>query len=243
MSDQTSKTPVRFPSGVTNTLDTGKNRLAHGFGGPDPRRYIQYFNDFTTYAAGDFTKTDVGTSPTAALTDAAGGALLLTAPNDNPGSTFLQVTKKCFYPAVGYRMWFEAKFQVSNVATVDAVIGLQITDTTPLLVSDGMYFLMTTGAATVDFIVESSNTLTTNSAIATLTAATDVRLGFYYNGVDEVQYHVNGVQVGHSAVTNLPTSAGLAPSFGLKSNSANSRTMQIDYIWAAQERFNVSNKS
>ena len=243
MSDQTSKTPVRFPSGVTNTFDTQKNRLAHSFGGPDPRRYIQYFNDFFVYASGDWTKTDVGTSPTAALTDGAGGQLLLTAPNDNPGSTFLQLVKQAFYPATGYRMWFEAKWKVSNVATVDAVMGLQVTDTTPLAVSDGIFFKLTTGAATVDFLVEASSTATTASAVATLAADTFVRTGFYYNGVDEVQYYIDGVLKGESVATNLPTAAGLSPSFGLKSNSANARTMTIDYIWAAQERFNVSNKS
>jgi hypothetical protein len=243
MADQTSRTPVRFPSGVTNTFDTNKNRLAHGYPSMDPRRLITYYNDFFTYAAGDWTKTDVGTTPTAALTDGAGGRLLLTAPNDNPGSTFLQLTNKSFYPATGYRMWFEANFQVSNVATVDAVMGLQIIDTTPLAVSDGMYFIMTTGAATVDFIVKSSNTATTASAITSLVAATDIRLGFFYNGTSEVQYYVNGVQFGESVITNLPTSAGLSMSFGLKSNSANARTMNIDYVWAAQERFNVSNKS
>jgi len=67
-------TPSRFNNGVTNV---GKNHFAANFKAMVPTKYHQYFNDFDTYVAGDWTVTAVGAG-TQALTDGDGGLLLRT---------------------------------------------------------------------------------------------------------------------------------------------------------------------
>jgi hypothetical protein len=61
-----------------------------------------------------------------------------------------------------------------------------------------------------------------------------VVLSFYYNGEGVCQYWVDGSlggQLDGTATTNL-----LSPTFGIQNGSGDVRTMQIDYLFCAQER-------
>jgi hypothetical protein len=116
------------------------------------------------------------------------------------------------------------------------VMGLQITDTTPLDVSDGVFFIKADGAATVNLLVEKNNTATTTSSVATMVNDTFIRLGFYYDGVSSIEYFVNGVLGGSSVTTNLPDDEDMTISFALQNGEAVAKTMTVDYIFAAKER-------
>lgn len=241
MTRQVSRTPARFPSGVNNSLEGGNpNTLMHALGALDPTRFHSYYNDFDVYAAGDWTATDVGTN-TAALTGVDGGNLLVTTGTDNPASKYFQLVAAGFAPVAGYKQWFEVRFKTGSgtITLPDIVFGMQALDTTPLAVSDGIYFIKANGAATVDFIVKGSSTATTASAITSLAASTSYSFGWFYNGKDEVQYFVNGVKFGTAAITNLP-SVVLTPSFGINATTAASQTLTMDYIWSCKERWTTN---
>ena len=235
MTRQVSRTPVRYPSGVNNSLSGANPGTAwRMYGDADSTRYQKYENDFMTYVAGDWTITDVGTDTTA-LTDGDGGQITITTGAAGTDSRFHQLPKLMFYPEAGKQMWFEAKIKADSATLSNIVIGLQAQDTTPLAVSDGIYFIKASGAATYDFIVKAENVATTASAAGSIAAATFLRLGFYYNGSDAVEYFADNVKLGSLAITNLP-SAGLTLSFGLAASTAVARTLVVDYIACVKER-------
>ena len=225
-------TPTRYTSGVTTAKPT--ETLAQ-FILPDMTKAHVYFNDFDTYTAADWTVTEVGVA-TQALADGDGGLLLVTNAAADDDSSFNQKVGESFLMETGKKAWFKAKFQVNDATQSDVVIGLQITDTTPLDVTDGIFFLKADGAATVDLLVEKDNTATTTASVATLVDDTDITLGFFYDGVDKIIVFVNDVAVASSVTTNLPDDEALTVSFGVQNGEAVAKTMTLDYIVAAKER-------
>ena len=202
---------------------------------PNPFDVHQYFNDFDTYTAGNWTITETGTG-SRALTDGVGGLLLITNAAADNDANFFQKKGESFKFQSGKRLWFETRFKVNDATNTDLVAGLQITDTTPLAVTDGVYFIKPDDAATVNFTVIKNSTATTASAIATMANATNIVLGFYYDGVSAVKYYVDRVYTGSSVVTNLPDDEELTISFGIQNGAAAAKNMTVDYIFAAQER-------
>ena len=85
-------------------------------------------------------------------------------------------------------------------------------------------------------VVNKNGTATTKTGVATLVADTFVDLAFYYNGVDAIEYAVNGVKVGTAVVTNLPDDEDLTITFGIQNGEAVAKTMTIDYIFVSKER-------
>lgn len=230
--------PQRFGDGVTNTL-TGMWAKAPFL---DPRLYHTFFDDFDRYVAGDWTITTTeagGGDATEALTDEAGGVLLVTndaADNDND---FFQKKGESFKFVAGKKTFFEARLKTSDATQSDIVVGLQITDTTPLAVTDGVYFLKTDGAATVDFTTLMNSAGVTSAAVATMANATHIRLGFYYDGASAIQVYVDDVltvTVSVVAGTTLCNDEELTVSFGIQNGEAVAKTLSVDYILVAQER-------
>jgi hypothetical protein len=224
--------PTRFQNGVTN--NAGSNALGM-MGQLDPTLYHTFFDDFDTFTAADWTITNVGVTPTVAVTAVDGGAILQTNTAGVADSAFLQKTGASFAFAAGKKAWFKARFQVSDATQSSIVFGLQVVDTTPLAVSNGMYFLKADEAATYSFISATGSVLTTAAAIGTLVAATMTELAFYFDGVNEVQYFVDCVLKGRMAVATLPTGL-VTVSFGMANGEAVAKTMTTDYIFAAIER-------
>lgn len=202
---------------------------------PNPFDVHQYFEDFNTYVAGNWTVSETGTG-SRALTNGVGGLLLITNAAADNDRNFFQLAQEGFKFQSGKRLWFEMRFQVNDATESDIIAGLQITDTTPLAVTDGVYFIKADGAATVDFVVTKNSTPTTASAVATMADATNIVLGFYYDGVSAVTYYVNRVYTGSSVVTNMPDDEELTISFGIQNGAAAAKTMTVDYVLAAQER-------
>ena len=226
-------TTTRFPNGVTNV---GEQSLFAELGQPAATIFHTYFEDFDYYTAGDWTVTETDAGATQALTDGDGGLLLITNTAADNDLVSLQKKGESFRFATGKALFFEARFKVSDATQSDVVIGLQITDTTPLDVTDGVFFIKADGAATVDFLVEKNNTATTASAIATMANDTFIRLGFYYDGASAVQYFVNGTYTGSSVTTNLPDDEDMTVTIAIQNGEAVAKTMTVDYIYVAKER-------
>lgn len=223
-------------SRFTNGITTAKSTEPMGqFILPDVTKAHVYFNDFDEYTAADWVVTEVGVA-TQALADEDGGALLVTNAAADNDSSFSQKVGESFLFETGKKLWFEARLKVSDATQSDWVAGLQITDTTPLAVTDGVYFRKDDGDANVDFVVVKDSTATTASAVTTNADDTYIRLSFYYNGVDEVVYFADGVRLGSSVTTNLPDDEVLTVSFGIQNGEAVAKTMSVDYILAAKER-------
>ena len=230
-------TPTRFTSGVgtaTKTSNTGY------YGMPDPTKWITYFNDFTEYVSGDWTITTTeagsGAATEALASTSAGGLLLVTNDDADNDADFFNLKTEAFKFVAGKKTFFKARFAVSDATQSDFVMGLQITDTTPLAVSDGVYFMKDDGDASLDFHVEKDGSDTTASAIATVSDATMLVAGFYYDGKSAIEYYVDDVKLGTSVTTNLPDNEELAVSFGIQNGAAAAKTMTVDYIFVSQER-------
>ena len=224
---------TRFPFGLTNVSEA--NSLAD-LGMPSPTKFHSYMEDFDYYVAGDWTVTETDAGATQALTDGDGGLLLVTntaADNDLVG---LQKKGESFRFESGKKLFFEARFKVSDATQSDLAIGLQITDTTPLDITDGVFFIKADGSTSVSFSVEKNNTATTTTAVATMADDTFITLGFNYDGGSVMQYCVNGVVAGTAVTTNLPDDEDLAISFALQNGEAVAKTMTVDYIFVAKER-------
>ncbi len=231
--------PVRFPGGMTNV---SKANPLGNFIMSDPTRVHTYFNDFDTYVVGDWTltTTEAGAgSASEALTDVDGGVLLITndaADNDND---FFQKIGESFLMEAGKQAWFKARFKVSDATQSDFVMGLQVTDTSPLDVTDGIYFIKDDGDAFLDVICRKNATTGSTSATAIHTVVDDTYLSvaWYYDGKSSVKYYVNDVHKGtlDGSSTYLPDTE-LTVSFGLQNGEAVAKTMSVDYIFAAKER-------
>lgn len=232
--------PVRFPAGVNNGLRGGDPRgIYRNLPTVVPHRLAQYHNDYFSYAAGDWTITQTG--GTAALADGDGGQIALVASTAGTDSIFMQHPKLSWYAAAGKQMWFSTRLKMDAVTTGNMIVGLVAQDTTPLTNTDGIYFIKSAaGTGAIDFVVRASSASTTASTVTTLVANTFVRLGFYYNGKDAVEYFVDGLKVGESVITNLPA-VGLTLTQGVAATSVAARTLTIDYNYVSAERFTAAN--
>jgi hypothetical protein len=237
--------PTLFPAGVSNAAIA--SQLAT-FGAPDPTKYIVFWYDFFGYDAAatgtahQWLATATGAA-TAVVGDINGGVLVVTngaADDDNyfaqwQGNNVSNVAET-FKIIAGKQTWFKTRFKISDATQSDFVIGLQVTDTTPLAVVDGLYFLKVDGSATLNMLLTKNSTSTT-VAVTTLVSDTFVDVGFYYDGATKVAAFVNGSQVAQTTIlTNLIDDEELAISFGIQNGEAVAKVLSLDYIFCASDR-------
>ena len=228
---------THFTSGVTNvTADSTFGKVK----APDPTKYHMYHNDFDTYLASDWTITTTeGGSGNAseALGDGDGGLLVITNDDADDDNDFLQLVKEGFKYVAGKQLAFKARFKTSDADASDVVMGLQLTDTTPLDVTDGIFFLLTDGSTTLQFIVEKDGTQSTLDLSTAMADDTFMSVGFVYTPADQ-KFHVyqNNVEVGTVVNTNAPDDEELTVSFGIQNGAAASKVLTVDYVTAMKER-------
>jgi hypothetical protein len=225
-------------SNFENGISTAAQGTALGaYGSPDPTAFHQLFDDFNTYTSGNWTLTNVGTG-TPILVAGDGGLLSVPTSGASADSTFLQKTTEGFSFAVGKPMWFKCRFKVS-LLTSTLVIGLQVTDTTPLSVTDGIYWLSTTTTGALTLICrKNASTGSTSTSGGTLVADTYTELAWYWDGVDSVQSWQDGVQnatLTGVAASYLPDTTATM-SFGVQTDTAAIKTMTLDYVFAVKQR-------
>lgn len=230
-------TTTNFPDGVTNASYDGANGQMPF---PDPTLWHTYFNDFDTYVAGDWVVTLIGNAGTAALTAGNGGLLLITSDTLDNDGVVLQKTPAGFAFSATKKCFFAVKFAASKATESDIQFGLVIVDGTPFDATDGIFFMKDDGDANIDVYVRKDATTGSNSktAIATLAAATQTILSFYYDGAGTLFYGVNGSMVGSMSAssTYLPDATNLTVSMALRNGEAGAQTLTVDYILAAMER-------
>lgn len=202
--------------------------------------FVIFFDDFTSFAAADWTITTTeagsGDATEALSTALTGGVLVITNDDADNDNDFLQLDRELFLLSTEKAFQFKARFKVNDATDSDLVLGLQITDTTPLAVSDGVYFRKDDGDANLDFVVVKDSTATTLSAVGELADDTWHVVEFYYNGSGSIAVYLDGARVGAAAMTNLPDDELLAVSFGIQNGEAAAKVLSIDYVKVAQER-------
>lgn len=218
------------PAGLTNAA---LHSALASYGAMDPTVFHTYFNDFDVYTSGDWTSTATG-SVTNAVIAGSGGILSMLNSASNNDLDSLQLKAASFAFTAGQKGWFKARFSISNATNAAIIIGLIQTTTTPLTVTDGVYF--SKAAATTTLTAKTTKSSTTTSVnVGTLANSTSVNVGYYYDGDSTIRVYLNNVQVGSLATTNLPT-ANLNLTIAVANGTAAANTLNVDYIFASIER-------
>jgi hypothetical protein len=222
-----------------------------------------YENDFNTYLASDWTIIATG-GGTNALTNALGGALLLTTGGTNGNQQAIQLATQSFAFTPGYQTWFSINLLMTTLVP-NIIVGL-IAGTSAVPTS-GVYFTRATTSANINAVINKAGTSTTLTAVTTMAANTAISLGIYYDGKPTSNLYFysstgltgatvatpsptafgsppiyGGARVASASndglnpnvLTNLPT-ALLAPSAFVQTNATATATMQLDYIIATSE--------
>ena len=201
----------------------------------------EFFDDFDNYTAADWTITETGTG-TRAVQNETGGVLKITNGASDDDANFLQwsgntlaLTAETWKFVTGKPLYFGARVKLSDATQSDFVFGLQITDTTPLAVSDGVYFRKDDGDAYLDFVVIKDSTASTATAAYTMDTSYH-NLEAYYDGGSYFTAYVDGVAVAKLALTNMVDDEELSLSFGIQNGEAVAKSLSIDWIWVIQQR-------
>ena len=224
---------TNFGNGVTNR-EAGS--IFGAMKQMDPSKFHTFFEDFDYFTAADWVIT--GSTGTEVLTDADGGVLLITTTALDDDDTFFNKVGESFLFETSKQLFFKARFATSDATQTDILMGLQITDTTPLDVTDGVFFLKSDGATAVTLIAEKDSVQQTlvDSALV-LANDTFIELSFFWDGIDTLF-----VGVGDQAVASLQPGASLPDdeimtiSFGIQNGEAAIKTMSVDYVFVAKER-------
>ncbi len=235
------KTPTRFPEGVTNAAPLS---ALEQFGLPDPSQWHVWFNDFDQYNASDWTITQVGTG-TETLLDEDGGVLQIVPGAVNQNSTYLQwsgdgsSTTETWLSEVGKRLYFKARFKVLTTANLIWYFGLVNTDTDPVTFTSGIVFrsIPQVDEGAVFLIVGDTAAGTVSRPTGRLTDDTYIDLAFAYDGGQFIKAYVNDKVMDAVTIEHLPIDTELSLSFGVRNDSATAKSLSIDYILVAEERF------
>ena len=239
--------PVRYPSGVSTAV---KGSVLWNYPAQDPTKTFEYFNDFHSYAAGDWTITRVGTTPTEALTaDEPFGALLLTMAATDNSADQLQLTTENFTLTSGKKAWFKTRFKVSDATQSDFLMGLAVLDSTLISagsglgddVTDGIFFYKDDGSTAIKLSCQKDATTGQISPLTVATCGTAyVTLGWEYDGASSIRAYVNDALVGTLDLTSTPATylpdTPVTVSMAMMNGEAVAKTMTIDYVFAAIER-------
>jgi hypothetical protein len=133
-------------------------------------------------------------------------------------------------------LYFGARLKISDATQADLVVGLQITDTSPLAVTDGIFFQKDDGDTHLDFHCEKNSTSSDLTDAAELASDTWTVLEFLYDGGDSIVAYKDGVAIGSVPLTNVPDDEELTISFGIQNGEAASKVLSVDWIRVVQER-------
>lgn len=181
---------------------------------------------------GDYVLTQA-TAGTAAISTAAPGVLEIDCNSTTATQGVnLQRVKSVFKPAADKHIW--AEFKVKVVDTYDKAelfVGLSDVETGIIASSanasdNHIGWQCVTDDGVLLFSAEKAGTGATKAA-ATIAEDTYIKLGFYVNGVTEIEQYVNGVLTGTNHVTaNIPVVA-LVPSFVCQSGGTNDPILHV----------------
>lgn len=248
-----SLTVTRFPNGVNNQPENSV------FGGQLPfpinlgfRTFDEDFYDFT---AGQWTITETQAGATQAIANPGDGGLvaLVNSAADNDLNAIQRVaanvTGESWTINPLKRLWARFIVAASTDTLIDWICGLQITDATPLAVSDGIFFRKPEATTAISLVavkgaVESllavGVALGTGAIGATGALTGAMTLDFFWDGLGTTNGRLyaayQGAVVGFSQPgVSFPDTEALTLSFAVQNGSAVARTMWLDRALVIQE--------
>ena len=245
--------PMRVTAGYTQDMSFQPLGMV---GQPDPIFYSTFVDDFMAYEAGDYTVT-ANTNGTVAAVAGDGGQIIFTTNSSTPLAAdiaALQTPVANVTLSQTNKIAFGCRLQVSSASNAAFNVGLIQTTTTPFTVTDGVYFGKATGSTAISLYVVSGSSVqasTSLSGIVTPADATFLDLAYTFNGRGEILVYAGtdlyGQKQNQDTATLGPvaridvsaltlTTAVLAPSLALKSGTASSKTMTVDFFYAMKER-------
>lgn len=224
---------TNFIDGLTNVAETTS---LGSFVAPDPTRCHVWFDDFDAYVSGNWTVTETQAGATQAIVDGDGGIIALVNSAADDDVNQIQWAKETFRLATAKKTWMKARFKVSDATQSDVIIGLWITDTSPVASkpTDGFFFSKLDGSTSMTLQVGKNSTYSSGT-VATIASDTYITVAAYYDG-STIAYYANDVRIGSLAATNLCDDEDLAVGITVQNGDGNARTLSVDYLLIAKER-------
>lgn len=226
--------PTHFDNGMVNVA--GSSTMA-SYPAPHPALMHQWFNDFDTYTVGDWTVTETQAGATQAITDADGGVLALVNSAADDDLNAIQLKNETFKWESGKQMWLRARFKVSDATESDLILGLYITDTSPLasLPSDGLYFYKADGSTSLLFSVRKNGT-SSSTTLGTLVSDTYVVAMAYWDGNQWNAWFDTTPAAPITDTTNVVDDEELAIGMAVQNGEAVAKTLSVDYLLVSKHR-------
>jgi hypothetical protein len=245
--------PTRLDNGVVNQKSTHPLGMYPSL---DPFKVYEYYNDFTVYAAGDWTVTAGGAGSGVALGTGVGGQLAITTATSGTESIVggLNVNIVNATSSVnGLKAWFYARIKTdATVANPDYQVGISTANATFNGATSGIYFTKATAAAAWSFVIRTASTSTTvalpTAGTGAIASSTWYDMSWYFDGKGMFYIYFNDILIGTygtspngsvgtlgSSLANLPASTVfMGPVF---SNSYHTGTsiLTVDNVLVACE--------
>jgi len=254
--DSLAADPKRYTDGITNVPKANPLGMLRM---PDPTIYHVYFDDFDRFDMDDWfiTAAETGvTNYSVRVNDENHGVLLINPDTNDNDDVYMQLAAsgvsvggyqvsdigvgvaETFKLVSGKRCFFKTRMKMSGVSQFEFAIGLQVTDTSPLDVDDGVFFQKDDGDTNLDFHVEKDGAQSSSIAVTTLSDDTYLTFGFYFDGDETFDVYVNDVWEATVSTSSYPNDEELAVSIGFQMGEAalSGKTGYIDYIFIANER-------
>lgn len=209
MTTQPSPIPDRFPNGIQTDPPFGP--LAN-MGLPNPFFYNSVHDDFNGSLSAYWTKY-LKSSGTVAPVAGDGGRVLFTTAATSGDVVALQPVVGDMSLTLSKKNFFLTRLQVSSIAATGPTViaGLiDVTATPNLTITDGVYFSINAGLASLLIVDAATSTSTTvaiptsayatqaNSAAVAMAAATDYDMGFYVNRNGDITVFFGQSLVGYT---------------------------------------------
>lgn len=207
--------------------------------------YLVYMDDFTGIAldtTNDWTLVKDSSATGAIGADLVNGTVVLTsqATTDNDGASIQG--NEIFAVSSSRDIWFESKLFITDAEgdAMDVCVGLTVNFATNpeamLTAADRIVFQIDDGDSNIDCVTEKDGTATTTDSGVDIASGTYVTLGFHVKGTGSVEFFVNRNLVAtHTA--NIPDDENLTiGAMELSGSATGTKSMTIDYLFAAQNR-------
>lgn len=187
--------------------------------------------DIVTVEAGGGTATE-------AVTDAAGGTLVVT--NDDADNDYDQLVRvnETFKLAAGKRLFCAIRGKVSDATKADFWCGLIANEDLSAVVDnmpgDGVVWVSDDGDTEIDFKSCKNGTNEENDAEGTLDTSFH-EYAFYFDGAGTITPYLDGV-AGTPIETTIPDDEELAVGWGIRNGEAVAKVLTVDYYDVAQLR-------
>lgn len=205
--------------------DTHRKRIVNVIG-PDVIGYDLVASDLNADPLGwTTTVVEVGAGTTEFDPSNSEGLIgtITTAANENDGGSYQLLGENYIFDA-DHHIYLAAQIQINDADQTDFLIGLGITDTTPLGgISDAVYFESLDGSTDISIVSEKNSTETTGGTTGTLVDATLIYLEYYWDGT-ALEAFIDGASIYLATPANVPDDEALRPTIHFLTGEAVANT-------------------